>query len=109
MSPYDDPAVSAGEIADYLNQLRLETSHSSPGTTPHPPPLQKSDWLMEKANPTITPTINSINDKPMIAFSLPSGSLENNFQPDQISSAVGDPNTIVTISVGTIISFMTQK
>jgi hypothetical protein len=27
MSPYDDPAVSAGEIADYLDQLRL----NSPG------------------------------------------------------------------------------
>jgi hypothetical protein len=26
MSPYDDPAVSAGEIADYLDLLRLATS-----------------------------------------------------------------------------------
>lgn len=24
MSSYDDPAVSAGKIADYLDQLRLE-------------------------------------------------------------------------------------
>jgi hypothetical protein len=26
MSPYDDPAASAGEIADYLDQLRLEAT-----------------------------------------------------------------------------------
>ncbi|RZK25262.1 MAG: hypothetical protein EOO63_16270 [Hymenobacter sp.] len=26
MSPYDDPHVSAGELADYLDQLRLEAT-----------------------------------------------------------------------------------
>lgn len=26
MSPYDDPAASPGEIADYLDQLRLEAT-----------------------------------------------------------------------------------
>jgi len=26
MSPYDDPHVSAGEIADYLDKLRLEAT-----------------------------------------------------------------------------------
>lgn len=30
MSPYDDPAVSAGEIADYLDQLRLLSSPPDP-------------------------------------------------------------------------------
>lgn len=26
MSPYDDPAVTPGEIADYLDQLRLQAT-----------------------------------------------------------------------------------
>lgn len=30
VSPYDDPAVSAGEIADYLDQLHLESTPSPP-------------------------------------------------------------------------------
>lgn len=33
MSPYDDPAVSAGEIAAYLDQLRLESIPSSATAT----------------------------------------------------------------------------
>jgi hypothetical protein len=28
MNPYDDPAVSAGEIAEYLDSLRLEGTPS---------------------------------------------------------------------------------
>ena len=36
MSPYDDPAVSAGEIADYLDQLRLESSPSPATATATP-------------------------------------------------------------------------
>lgn len=30
MSPYDDPHVSAGEIADYLDQVRLATLPPQP-------------------------------------------------------------------------------
>lgn len=36
MSPYDDPAVSAGEIADYLDQLRLEFIPLPPTATATP-------------------------------------------------------------------------
>jgi hypothetical protein len=36
MSPYDDPATSAGEIADYLDQLRLETTPPPPTATTTP-------------------------------------------------------------------------
>jgi hypothetical protein len=32
MSPYDDPHVSAAEIADYLDQLRLATPPPPPAT-----------------------------------------------------------------------------
>jgi hypothetical protein len=34
MSPYDDPAVSAGEIVDYLDKLRLEATLSAPSESP---------------------------------------------------------------------------
>jgi hypothetical protein len=36
MAPYDDPAVSAGEIADYLDQLRLEATPTTQTATATP-------------------------------------------------------------------------
>jgi hypothetical protein len=43
MSPYDDPAVSAGEIADYLDALRLEA-------TPSPAPSFSTIRAVQVAN-----------------------------------------------------------
>jgi hypothetical protein len=37
MSPYDDPHVSAGEIVDYLDHLRLE---ATPSSQPDAPPTE---------------------------------------------------------------------
>ncbi|MDO7887962.1 hypothetical protein [Hymenobacter cheonanensis] len=37
MSPYNDPAVSAGEIADYLDQLRIEATPSPRPAATTPP------------------------------------------------------------------------
>jgi hypothetical protein len=45
MSPYDDPHVSAREIADYLDHLRLE---ATPSSQPDVPQLRLLVLLLNK-------------------------------------------------------------